>query len=86
MAMSGLFHVRTEISNLLVILSVAHHPKQTNREFPGHGDLGDLSPAPVVLKKKEKKYLTGSGVVREAMFQQLSLSTCLGEWRKAQKE
>ena len=34
------------ISNLLVILSVAHHPKQTNREFPGHGDLGDLSPAP----------------------------------------
>src|SRR5215469_1322785 len=29
-AMSGLFHVRTELCNLLLIPSLAHHPKQTN--------------------------------------------------------
>src|SRR5215471_8201519 len=31
MAIFGLFHVRTEFHDLLVILSLAHHPKQTNR-------------------------------------------------------
>ena len=31
MAISGLFNVRTEFHNLLVIPSLAHHPKETHR-------------------------------------------------------
>src|SRR5215467_4303885 len=46
MAMSGLFHVRTEFQKLLVIPSLAYHPKQTNRWLPGHGDFGDLFSTP----------------------------------------
>ena len=47
MAISGLFHVRTELFYLLVILfPPAHHPVQTNRQSPRHRDLGDLSSAP----------------------------------------
>src|SRR5215472_13432710 len=45
-AISGLSHVRTEFHNLLVIPPLAHHPKQTNRQPSGHGDLGNLSPTP----------------------------------------
>src|SRR5580692_7299705 len=39
---SGLSRVRTELFHLLVIPPLAPHPIQTNRELPGHGDLGDL--------------------------------------------
>src|SRR5271170_7240191 len=42
MAISGLSRVRTELFHLLVIPSLAHHPKQSNRQSAGHGDLGDL--------------------------------------------
>jgi len=41
-AMSGLSHVRTELFQLLVIPSLAHHPKQTNRQLR-HGYFSDLS-------------------------------------------
>ena len=43
MAISGLSCVRTELFHLLVVPSLAHHPKQTNRQSSGHGDFGDLS-------------------------------------------
>src|SRR5579863_7163781 len=45
-AISGLSRVRTEFLPLLVIPSLAPHPIQTNRELPGHGDLGDLPSSP----------------------------------------
>src|SRR5262245_40358289 len=45
MAMSGLFHVRTELQQLLIIPSLAHHPVQTNRQPPSHSNLGDLPPS-----------------------------------------
>src|SRR5580692_11785525 len=41
-----LARVRTELFHLLVIPSLAPHPIQTNRELPGHGDLGDLPSSP----------------------------------------
>src|SRR5437867_8450270 len=43
---SGLSCVRTELFHLLVVPSLTHHPEQTNRQFPGHSDLGDLSSPP----------------------------------------
>ena len=46
MAIFGLPRVRTELSPLLIVPSLTHHPKQTNHQSPGHGDLGDLSPSP----------------------------------------
>jgi hypothetical protein len=41
-AMSGseLSRVRTETDQLRIVPTVAPHPVQTNREFPGHGRLG----------------------------------------------
>ena len=42
MAISGLSRVRTELDQLLIIPSLAHHPVQTNSQPPRHGDLGDL--------------------------------------------
>src|SRR2546428_87316 len=47
MTISGLSRVRTELSQLLVIPFLAHHPIHLNGEFAGHRDLGDLpSPSP----------------------------------------
>src|SRR5450432_928242 len=45
-AISGLSRVRTELAQLLVIPSLAHHPVQTNRKFSRHRDFGDLPPSP----------------------------------------
>jgi hypothetical protein len=39
-AISGLSPVRTEFAPLLMVPSLAHHPVQTNRQSPRHGDLG----------------------------------------------
>src|ERR1019366_8003254 len=39
-ACSGLSRVRTELFHLPVIPFLAHHPVQTNRQSPRHGDLG----------------------------------------------
>ena len=47
-AMSGseLSRVRTEFNQLRILPMVAPHPVQPNREFPGHGHLGNaFSPA-----------------------------------------
>src|SRR6476469_5931202 len=46
MAMSGLSRVRTELFQLLVIPSLAHHPVQAYRQFARHGHLGDLPSPP----------------------------------------
>src|SRR5271169_763867 len=46
MAIFGLSRVRTELDPLLIVPSLAHHPIQTNRQSPGHGDLGDLASPP----------------------------------------
>ena len=46
MAISRLSRVRTELSNLLVVPSLAPHPVQANGEFPRHRDLGDLPSPP----------------------------------------
>ena len=43
-AWSGLARVRTELFPLLVIPPPAPHPIQSNRQAPGHRDLGDLPP------------------------------------------
>ena len=43
---SGLSRMRTELSQLLVIPSLAPHPVHANRQPPRHGDLGDLSSSP----------------------------------------
>jgi hypothetical protein len=48
-AISRLFHVRTELYPLLIIPSLAHHPVQTNRQSPCHGNLGDLPPTPLLI-------------------------------------
>src|SRR5260370_5008659 len=45
-ACSGLSRVRTELSHLLVVPSLAPHPVQPNRELSGHGHLGDLPSSP----------------------------------------
>jgi hypothetical protein len=45
-AISGLSHVRTELAPLLIVPSLAHHPVQTNRQFPSHRYLGGFPPAP----------------------------------------
>jgi len=37
-AIFGLSRVRTELDPLLIVPSLAHHPIQTNRQSPGHGD------------------------------------------------
>jgi hypothetical protein len=46
MAISRLSRVRTELSQLLIIPSLAPHPVQANGEFPRHRDLGDLPSPP----------------------------------------
>ena len=46
MAIFGLSRVRTELFQLLVVPFLAHHPEQTNGQFPGHRHLGDLPSAP----------------------------------------
>src|SRR5882757_8667240 len=46
MAMSRLSRVRTELSQLLIIPSLAPHPVEANGEFPRHRDLGDLPSSP----------------------------------------
>ena len=45
-AISGLSRVRTELFQLLVIPSLAHHPVQANRQFSRHRDFGDLPSPP----------------------------------------
>lgn len=42
LAISGLSRMRTELFQLLIVPSLAPHPVQTNREFPGHGYLGEV--------------------------------------------
>ena len=42
MAISGLSRVRTELSQLLVIPFLPHHPVQANCQLPRHRHLGDL--------------------------------------------
>jgi hypothetical protein len=44
--MSGLSRVRTELLQLAVVIALAPHPVQMNRQFPSHRHLGDLPPAP----------------------------------------
>ena len=46
MAISGLSRVRTELSQLLIIPSLAPHPVQANGESPRHRYLGDLPSPP----------------------------------------
>ena len=48
MAISRLFRVRTELNPLLIVPSLAHHPKQTNRQSPGHGTLAIFRPRRIV--------------------------------------
>src|ERR1019366_5194141 len=45
-AMSGLSRVRTELSQLLVIPFLPHHPIEANRELSRHRDLGDFPSSP----------------------------------------
>jgi hypothetical protein len=43
-ACSGLSCVRTELCHLLIVPSLAHHPEQTNRQFPAIATLAILRP------------------------------------------
>src|SRR6202162_6633007 len=45
-AISGLSRVRTELSNLLVIPSLAPHPEQMHRQFSRHCYLGNFPSSP----------------------------------------
>src|SRR6267378_5000710 len=64
MAMFGLSCVRTELVHLLIIPSLAHHPKQANRQLPGHGDFGDLSSP----SHRQVKVLVPCGILRAATW------------------
>ena len=46
MGISGRSRVRTEFLHFVVVPSAPPHPVQLDRQFPGHRDLGDLSPTP----------------------------------------
>src|SRR5947208_11150991 len=46
MGISGRSRVRTELLHFVVVPSAAPHPVQRDRQFPRHGDLGDLPSAP----------------------------------------
>jgi len=50
-AISGLFCVRTEFHNLLVVPFLTHHPVQTNRQSSRHGYLGLFLPRRIVRWK-----------------------------------
>src|SRR6266849_11130214 len=54
LAISRLSRVRTELSQLLIIPSLAPHPVQANGEFPRHRDFGDLPSPP----QRQVKVLT----------------------------
>src|ERR1700682_4618366 len=54
MAISRLSRVRTELSQLLIIPSLAPHPVQGNGKFPRHRDFGDLPSPP----QRQVKVLT----------------------------
>src|SRR5262252_920490 len=71
MAMSGLFHVRTELHDLLVIPFLAHHPKQTNCYFLAMAPLAILQPRRIV---KWMYLRCHSGIVR--------LATCAASTNK----
>src|SRR5215469_18588752 len=71
MAMSGLFHVRTELHDLLVIPFLAHHPKQTNCYFLAMATLAILQPRRIV---KWMYLRCHSGIVR--------LATCAASTNK----
>jgi hypothetical protein len=43
---AGFSTLRTELSQLLIIPSLAPHPVEANGEFPRHRDLGDLPSSP----------------------------------------